>query len=613
MPGQRQRRILVIGETPEPDDLSNLEKAGFELDPVESAEEAAEKLASDSYWRLLSDSSILSALHAVHQESALRESEEMYRNLVERSNDGVAVLQDELVKFVNHRFEEMSGYSAETLIGTKFTDYLTPEEIAVLLERYKMRVSGEYVPSIYETTMTRRGGRKIPLEISAALVIFHGRPADLVLVRDITERKKAEEFLQRYRLLSESARDVILFVRLDGRVVEANNAAVDTYGYSHEELLSMSLVDLWGEDGLENIPRLMGRARRERVLFEVTHKRKDGTAIPVEVSLSTARVQEEPLLLAIVRDATERVRAAKELERSLRRATALESIAEAGLSILRLPDLLNRLVELIAKALNVDASCLFVLDEKSEEFEAHAAYNVPGLVGCRVKANEGLIGKVATEGRPIYVSDAENDPLAYDSCLMRSAAKALLAVPLISRGRVLGVTRIQSVTQREFTEDEVRLLQAMADRVTTAIDNARLYERLQQSRNDIQETLEREKHFSLLLQRALLPTHTSIGKDYDVRVGYVPVFVGREVGGDFYDVFNSGDGHAGVLIGDVSGKGLEAAALAATTRSTCARIRSRIPVCRGGACAHELRAERRAMGPRFFCHRVPGGDRFVHG
>ena len=77
------------------------------------------------------------------------------------------------------------------------------------------------------------------------------------------------------------------------------------------------------------------------------------------------------------------------------RASVLEGIAEAGLSILGLPELLHGLVKRIAHALDVDASCIFVLNEEAEEFEAYAAYNIHQLVGCRVKMNEGVIGKVA--------------------------------------------------------------------------------------------------------------------------------------------------------------------------------------------------------------------------
>ena len=84
----------------------------------------------------------------------------------------------------------------------------------------------------------------------------------------------------------------------------------------------------------------------------------------------------------------------------------------------------------------------------------------------------------------------------------------------------------------------------------------------------LREALEREQYFSLLLQRALLPAMPRIRPGYDVGAEYVPAFAGREIGGDFYDVFVVDNARAGVLIGDVAGKGLEAAALAATTRST---------------------------------------------
>lgn len=99
-------------------------------------------------------------------------------------------------------------------------------------------------------------------------------------------------------------------------------------------------------------------------------------------------------------------------------------------------------------------------------------------------------------------------------------------------------------------------------------ERVRAEQELQQSRNDLEEALNREQHFSLLLQRALLPSIPIIGPGYDVAAEYVPAFVNREIGGDFYDVFRVGECRAGVLIGDVSGKGLEAAAMAATTRST---------------------------------------------
>ena len=91
---------------------------------------------------------------------------------------------------------------------------------------------------------------------------------------------------------------------------------------------------------------------------------------------------------------------------------------------------------------------------------------------------------------------------------------------------------------------------------------------LVQLRRELEQALERERHFSLLLQRALLPTAPEMGSDYDVAAEYVSSAIGGEIGGDFYDVFKIDHNRAGILVGDVSGKGIEAAAAAATTRST---------------------------------------------
>lgn len=505
----------------------------------------------------------------------LRERERLYRSLVELSNDAVVVLQDRLIKFVNHRFADISGFSEDELLETVFTEHLVPEEVPSLLDRYEKRVSGKPVPPIYETAITRKDGVKLPLEVSATVIPFHGRPADLVWVRDVAERKMAEEYLQRYRLLSETVRDVIFFVGLDGTIIEANRAAAETYGYTHEELLNRSAYDLRVEGEHELVTDMLERAQHESVLFEAMHCAKDGRKFPVEVSMCSASVQGQQVLLAIVRDITKRKlaeaaaeAALEEARREQRRSAALESIAEAGLSTPRLPELLEVVVERIADALKVDSTCVFVLDEDAQEFVAHAAYNVPGLLGCRVRVNEGLMGRVALERQPVYVADAEHDPVAFDSCEVRTLAKTMLGVPLIARGKVVGVTRLQSLVRREFSTEEVRLVQAIADRVAMAVDNAQLYDELERSRREVEEALEHERHFSLLLQAALLPAQPALCDRYSVAVGYIPVFVSRQVGGDFYDVFRGAGGNATVLIGDVSGKGLEAASLAAATRST---------------------------------------------
>ena len=130
---------------------------------------------------------------------ALRETEEKYRNLVERANDGIVIIQDEVMKYLNPRLAEMGGYTVEEVVGTPFTDYLHPAERTTTVDHYQRRMSGEDVEPIYETILRRRDGGDVNVEINASIISYQGSPAGLVIVRDVTERKQAEEQLKASR------------------------------------------------------------------------------------------------------------------------------------------------------------------------------------------------------------------------------------------------------------------------------------------------------------------------------------------------------------------------------------------------------------------------------
>ena len=126
-------------------------------------------------------------------EQVLRESEEKYRNLVERANDGIVIIQNGVMKYVNHRLAEIGGYTIEEVINTPFADYIHPAELTKTMERYERRMSGKGIEPVYETALRRKDGSKVHVEINASIVLHQEKPADLILVRDITERKQAEE------------------------------------------------------------------------------------------------------------------------------------------------------------------------------------------------------------------------------------------------------------------------------------------------------------------------------------------------------------------------------------------------------------------------------------
>jgi two-component system CheB/CheR fusion protein len=122
--------------------------------------------------------------------------------------------------------------------------------------------------------------------------------------------------LDRYRLLSQHAQDIVLFVHPSGRIVEANDAAVAAYGYDRDTLLGLTIFDLRSPESVAATVSQMLRANRDGIRFETVHRRADGSTFPVEVSSRGAEVAGERLLLSIIRDISERKQAEEALRRS---------------------------------------------------------------------------------------------------------------------------------------------------------------------------------------------------------------------------------------------------------------------------------------------------------
>lgn len=132
-------------------------------------------------------------------EEKLKESEERYRLISEESSDGIIILQNGMVQYANKAIGAMYGDKVEVIVGHKFIDFVAKEEVPRLIKYYRARISGMVFPKRYETTLLRKDGGKFPVELTASFISFLGKPADHIILRDITERKKAEEELKQYK------------------------------------------------------------------------------------------------------------------------------------------------------------------------------------------------------------------------------------------------------------------------------------------------------------------------------------------------------------------------------------------------------------------------------
>jgi PAS domain S-box-containing protein len=254
-------------------------------------------------------------------EQALRDSEQRYRTLFEKANDAIFLEneRDEIID-VNEQACALLGYSRDELLDMTVADLQAPE-VRGLVGRVIRDEIEKHGSATFESVDLHRSGRRTPVEVTNTAISYLGQKLVLSVVRDITERKRAEDRLReseaRFRTFVDHATDAFFLLDEQLCVVDVNRQACESLGWSREQLIGMQPGEF--DVGLDasSIARLAERAGAgEIVTFETRHRRKDGTVFPVEIRTGTFRQGGKLLYLALVRDVSERKRAEEELRAS---------------------------------------------------------------------------------------------------------------------------------------------------------------------------------------------------------------------------------------------------------------------------------------------------------
>jgi sigma-B regulation protein RsbU (phosphoserine phosphatase) len=167
----------------------------------------------------------------------------------------------------------------------------------------------------------------------------------------------------------------------------------------------------------------------------------------------------------------------------------------------------------------------------------------------RAAASEGIVGAAATLKEPVMVPDVTVDPRYL---AVNPETRSELAIPMIHKGRVIGVLDLESPQLNYFTEDHVQTLSILAANFAVSLENARLYEQVARD----EARLERDLAAAKRIQGALLRSVPTEDFGLDMAARYLSA---REVGGDLYEFLRYGPQQLGIALGDVSGKGTAAA------------------------------------------------------
>ena len=196
----------------------------------------------------------IASLEALRVEShrdarEMGEAEEIYGSLVDLSPDPVVILQGDRYQFVSQAFTEVFGYTQKDVgAGLSFFELVQEHDREAVRSRYEDRLDGKKVPRTYRIDLISKEGVVVPCETSAKLIQYNDKPADLVLIRDISEREEFEEILRQseksYRAVVEDQTELICRFSPDKSLTFVNNAYCRYFGLKRDELVGTSFMRL---------------------------------------------------------------------------------------------------------------------------------------------------------------------------------------------------------------------------------------------------------------------------------------------------------------------------------------------------------------------------------
>jgi PAS domain S-box-containing protein len=428
----------------------------------------------------------------------------MYHALFEQTTDAVFIIDfDGKYLATNHKAAEMLGYSVIELVGMYVKDVVTPDQFSDSQSVIQSLLEGKQLPP-YERMFRKKDGTIFPVEVNVQLVRDNLATPLYVqsVVRDITERKRAEAAIHFQAALVDHMHDAVIATDMQFCIVTWNSAAERMYGWTADEVLGKNAIEV-------TTPHLTPEQQQEiwRTLIEqnywegeVLHQHRNGKPLDVLGSLSLLRDKNgEPSgLIGIDRDITARKQSQEALQSSQEKyrqlfnaaqwqaqeLTLLNRVRAAVAQELDLAPLVRTIVKVIAETFDYTHVSLYLRQGDNLILYHQIGYEVPYPV---ISLHEGIIGRTVRLGEPAFVENTDDDP---DYLSAATGVSAEICVPLFDRDQVVGVFNIESTVEKTLTNDDMRLMIALGEQLSIAVERARLYTSLRESKEQYQNVLD---------------------------------------------------------------------------------------------------------------------------
>lgn len=454
---------------------------------------------------------------------ALRSSEERYRRLLERIQDGVLIVHDGRVAYANEVFQAMTGLEAEQIVGRGFGDLVPAGDRPALAERYRAWEASQATAGGFEARLLGPSGAPLLVQVKAGSVDFEGRRSVIATVRDVTRERGMEQEVKAqaerlaainevanavnlsltledvFAVAAEEARRLVPFDRLSIATPEEAGSGLDVAAFGTaarrvkaripSSAVAWALLRpvAWCADGSEPEPAhveelLAGPGMRAVASVPLISKGRVIGCLCVGRARAEAFSRADLAVLELLsRHVAIALDNARLLDSARRRTLEFESLLEVGARVLERNDL-HEILPLVCRSVNQlmgTHHCLLLLREGDVLNVAAQEGLEPEVTASfeDIRVGESLSGWVMEHGRPLAIEDMLADPrLKFGDMVQRFGYRSFLCVPMQRRGETLGTLEVVTKVARQFTAEEQELMAAFAAEAAIAIDNARLLE-----------------------------------------------------------------------------------------------------------------------------------------
>ncbi len=445
-------------------------------------------------------------------EEKLFTSETQYRRLFEAAKDGILILDGDTGEIVdvNPFLKEMLGYSKTEFLGKQLWEIgLFKDIVANKASFLKLQHEG-YVR--YENLPLRtQDGQTAWVEFVSNVYDVGKRRVVQCNIRNITERKKAEE------LLSESEQKFRTFIEqsVDGAVLIDEQEKIIEWNPAQEKITGIPKVQAIGSSFAEIQYKLLPPSRRAQTSIKyfkdamqnAFHSGRSPEFVkPVAVEIRTATGEQKFLtqnafpiktehgfrIGSVIHDVTESIQAETTIRQRL---TELELVYQSGLELgqfLEPEEIAQKIIDQMEKNLNWHHSAVRLYDPESQTLKI-IGFNVPGLEneidregleghfnGLVQKLGDGLSGVAVQRGQTLRIGDLKRDPHYVETF---PGLNSGLYVPIKTENRTIGVISVENELQNAFSESDERLVGTLANQAAIALENSRLHTETQQQLN----------------------------------------------------------------------------------------------------------------------------------